>query len=679
MPGTTSSHTHTKNGVFIDCGRVFTPPHKTVENLVHFKEVVLGEDETTIFECPDHWSELSAEVASDCVTAHGIPMQLRVIEENTVPSWLWQHVAVGQNLTQENSALQIINRIVGAAVYKGWKLNLFQNEIQACNFYDEASYALAIRSIAIEPKIAAQLGLDWAYDIKASAPASKGLKTNKTISLSNQVIDAFVSGEPAQWNKLVSSNKAPSAHVIFNDVAHDWADENTATQAAAVLDLMAFRHNDGSINFDHLCHATKLLTILLDLLDVPVAIGFINLAPLLMALALPYDSDAGRNLAAAIMAIITAEAYGTSAELASMRGPCTDFIKNRENILRNLRNHRRAAYGDRNDYEKLSVIPVPLDLKKSPDLALVNAVQHRWDDALELARQHGLRHTQTTTLNVSKETALFTETTVPAIAPMQSLLADRDISPVVTEALSRLGFDRASSDKIIAYIGGMKNLTTAPTINHRTLRARGFDDDALQAVENYLPEVNDIRLAFTPWILGENFCVQKLKVPAQKLQKMDFDLLGHIGFGADDIKRTNSYCYGHNTVAKCKDMDPRRASVFAKAAEVSAEARIHMAASLQSFTSAAISVDLQMDGNANAQTAEKLLLSAWRQGLRGLNLTHSSEAATQIQKKKSVAAFLHLQPRPSLPARSIKAKASRRMMGIKTASDSKSGGRGKTK
>src|SRR4029077_7496855 len=97
-----------------------------------------------------------------------------------------------------------------------------------------------------------------------------------------------------------------------------------------------------------------------------LGLGYANLGGLLMSMGIPYDSDSGRAIAAAITAILTGTSYATSAEMAAERGPFPGYPKNREAMLRVIRNHRRAAHGERDGYEALAVAPVPLDATASP-------------------------------------------------------------------------------------------------------------------------------------------------------------------------------------------------------------------------------------------------------------------------------------------------------------------------
>src|ERR1700710_3267761 len=90
-------------------------------------------------------------------------------------------------------------------------------------------------------------------------------------------------------------------------------------------------------------------------------LGFANIGGLLMTMGLSYDSKEGRAICGALSAIMTGISYATSAEMAKELGPFPGFKKNREHMLRVMRNHRRAAYGENTGYEKLATAPVRLD------------------------------------------------------------------------------------------------------------------------------------------------------------------------------------------------------------------------------------------------------------------------------------------------------------------------------
>src|SRR5881392_48564 len=115
-----------------------------------------------------------------------------------------------------------------------------------------------------------------------------------------------------------------------------------------------------------------------------LGLGYANIGGLLMTSGIPYDSDAGRAIGGALTAIMTGVSYATSAEMAEKLGPFPGYKKNREHMLRVMRNHRRAAYNERTGYEKVATPPVPLDHAACPDQTLIAHAKTAWDRALTL-------------------------------------------------------------------------------------------------------------------------------------------------------------------------------------------------------------------------------------------------------------------------------------------------------
>src|SRR6202012_2359344 len=175
--------------------------------------------------------------------------------------------------------------------------------------------------------------------------------------------------------------------------------DDTACNLAS-LNLMQFRKDSGRLsvgnegsdiqNFDvpSFEHAVRLWTIVLEvsvlMAQFPskeiaqlsydyrtLGLGFANIGGLLMAAGIPYDSREGRAIAGAISAVMTGVSYATSAEMAGELGAFAEYEKNKEAMLRVVRNHRRAAHGEASGYEKLATLPVALDIAaiKQKDLA----------------------------------------------------------------------------------------------------------------------------------------------------------------------------------------------------------------------------------------------------------------------------------------------------------------------
>src|SRR4029077_21191710 len=132
-----------------------------------------------------------------------------------------------------------------------------------------------------------------------------------------------------------------------------------------------------------------------------LGLGYANIGGLLMSSGIGYDSDAARAIGGALTAIMTGISYATSAEMAKEQGPFPGYKKNREHMLRVIKNHRRAAYGENKGYEKLSTAPVPLDhgTLAAHEKCFVGLSTHAklaWDKALALGEAHGYRNAQAT-------------------------------------------------------------------------------------------------------------------------------------------------------------------------------------------------------------------------------------------------------------------------------------------
>ena len=686
-----------KQTLSIHTPRLMTGKGIDADSLIHFRDSQDDEmaDTPLTIRYPDGWSALAAELFAEKAFCHKVPAETRSVEENTLPSWLWKHKALGKSLAVETDVAQVFRRAVGSATYNGWKEGLFANEESARDFYDETRYALLQRFVAIRPDVLATAGLDWAYGTKKTtdATAPVAVADKNAITISNTEIDSIIGGSAkaatrAKWQKIITTPKEKAQKnfartLRFTDTATEWEVAHNSG-ARAFIDLMACRHNDGTINIDAIKQRTHILVTLLDLGNITtdhLAIGFTNLAALLLALALPYDSKAARATASAIAAIITAEATIASAKLAAMRGMSKFYVAHREKVARNLRNHHRAAHGDKNDYEKISILPTPLSLQNCPDLALVAAAQRCWDDAIESVQRHGLRHTHVTSVSISAEGTLFMSAASSGTEPMLSLCPmtasedgslRRDLHPSASEALTRLGYSDSERQTIARHILGHGTLKAAPAINHSVLRGMGIDDVALMWLEDYLPHVRDIRLAFTPWILGEALCRDVLKIPSRKLQNPAFDLLAHLGFDDESVAAANAYCYGHNDVRNVPGLNTRHRSVFATGHAVSASARSTMAAAVQSFVSDDVGAHVSLPANLPPADQEKFILDAWRAGLHSIAISHDAPVTklvhrAQPQKEKMLRAkksALLANTRSPLPNRTNPTKAGARILSL---------------
>ena len=125
----------------------------------------------------------------------------------------------------------------------------------------------------------------------------------------------------------------------------------------------------------------------------------------------------------------------------------------------------------------------------------------------------------------------------------------RSSTAVVPQALQRLGYGEGEIGEIVRYAVGHGTLRNAPGVNHETLRARGFTETSIDAVENAITDAFDIRFAFNKWTLGEAFCSEKLGIAEQSLNDVSFCLLSALWASeSEEIDEANTYVCGAMTL-----------------------------------------------------------------------------------------------------------------------------------
>ena len=283
--------------------------------------------------------------------------------------------------------------------------------------------------------------------------------------------------------------------------------DDTACNLAS-LNLMQFQNADGNIDIDNYRHAVRLWTVTLEIAVLmaqfpskeiaqlsydyrTLGLGYANIGGMLMSMGLSYDSDKGRALCGALTAIMTGVAYATSAEMAGELGPFPRYDENAMSMLRVIRNHRRAAYGETEGYEELAIKPIPLDSANCPDQALVVASKQAWDQALALGEQHGYRNAQTSVIAPTGTIGLVMDCDTTGIEPDFAIVKFKKlagggyfkiINRVVPAALTNMGYEATQVEEIIRYAVGHGTLAGSPAINHETLKAKKFGDAQIAAL-----------------------------------------------------------------------------------------------------------------------------------------------------------------------------------------------------
>jgi ribonucleoside-diphosphate reductase alpha chain len=251
--------------------------------------------------------------------------------------------------------------------------------------------------------------------------------------------------------------------------------DDTACNLAS-LNLMKFTGSTGQFDVDGFRHAVDVTItaqeILVDNASYPtqkitenshafrpLGIGYANLGALLMSMALPYDSDAGREMCGAVTALMTGESYLQSARIAEQLGPFAGFELNREPMLDVIRLH-----GD-------SLRPI-----KEEDVqpSLLHAAKKSWEDALALGEKHGYRNSQVSVLAPTGTIGFMMDCDTTGIEPDLALVklkrlvgggVIKIVNNTVPQALLRLGYSAEEIEKIVAYVDQSGKIEEAPGLN----------------------------------------------------------------------------------------------------------------------------------------------------------------------------------------------------------------------
>jgi ribonucleoside-diphosphate reductase alpha chain len=267
--------------------------------------------------------------------------------------------------------------------------------------------------------------------------------------------------------------------------------DNSACNLAS-LNLLTFLEEDGRFDIDGFRHAVQVIftgqEILVGNADYPteeiaettrafrqLGLGYANLGAMLMALGLPYDSDGGREWAGAITALMTGEAYATSARTSSRMGPFAGYEENREHMLRVLEMHRDASH-------RIAADHVPAEL--------LDAARRAWDDAVEAGHEFGVRNSQASVLAPTGTIGLMMDCDTTGVEPdlglvkLKKLVGGGTMSIVnqtVPRALRRLRYTPQQVDEIIRYIDEHKSILGAPHLatEHLAVFACSMGDNVI--------------------------------------------------------------------------------------------------------------------------------------------------------------------------------------------------------
>ncbi len=187
-----------------------------------------------------------------------------------------------------------------------------------------------------------------------------------------------------------------------------------------------------------------------------LGLGYANLGAMLMAQGLAYDSDEGRAQAAAITAVMTGHAYATSAKLAKQVGPFAGFHKDREGMIKVLKQHRDAV-------REINPALVAEDL--------LSAAAEVWDDAVELGERYGVRNSQASVLAPTGTIGFMMDCDTTGVEPDFSLTKFKKlvgggnmiiVNQTIPRALRTMGYSENEIKDIVAFIHEKGNVINAP-------------------------------------------------------------------------------------------------------------------------------------------------------------------------------------------------------------------------
>jgi ribonucleoside-diphosphate reductase alpha chain len=326
-------------------------------------------------------------------------------------------------------------------------------------------------------------GGDW--ETRAVTDKSRVMDVYKARDLMHAIAEGtHVCGDPGmQFDTTINEwHTCPNTDRIYaSNPCSEYMFLNDSACNLASINLMKFVREDGE--FDAVAYKAAIRTlitaqeIIVDNASYPSAaieknshayrplgLGYANLGALLMSRGLPYDSDAGRDYAAALTALMTGEAYAQSARIArDQGGPFTGYEKNREPFLRVMRKHRDAM-------RDVNARNVPSDL--------YGAARTSWDDAVELGEAFGYRNAQATVLAPTGTIGFMMDCDTTGVEPDIALVKYKKlvggglmkiVNQTVPMALRRLGYTQPQIDAIVDYIDREETIEGAPGLKESHL------------------------------------------------------------------------------------------------------------------------------------------------------------------------------------------------------------------
>src|SRR6184192_3140302 len=350
--------------------------------------------------------------------------------------------------------------------------------------YDSVQFQNANHSVRVTDDFMRAVIDDKEWETHAIV-GGRTIDTYKARDVMHEIADAaWICGDPGlqfdttiqDWNVVSNTGRInatnPCSEFVFLD--------DTACNLLS-LNLMKFQNEKGTFDVDRFRRAVDICFTGQEILVSnasyptpaiaknsealrPLGLGYANIGALLMSMGLAYDSDEGRRFAGGITSIMTGRAFAQSARMAQVKGPFSEYAKNREPMLRVMEKHRAAAH----------------QLTSSPESAdVVNAARSTWDEAVKLGRAHGYRNAQATVLAPTGTIGLMMDCDTTGIEPDLALVKYKKlvgggllkiVNTTVPAALRKLGYDEAKVKEIVEYIDENDTIEGAPHLQDEHLK-----------------------------------------------------------------------------------------------------------------------------------------------------------------------------------------------------------------